>query len=106
MNAGPPPVDTHDSTNVLPEDRSALAGGAMNQRLIIIGAGGFGREVMVYAEDCGTFNLKGFLDSRSHILDGFKLTGHFLERHIFEPRGLEMPEQRQRMLADLAQRTH
>lgn len=71
MNAGPLPVDTHDSTNVLPEVRSVLAGGTMNERLIIIGAGGFGREVMVYAEDCGSFNLKGFLDSRSNILDGY-----------------------------------
>jgi DNA repair protein RecO (recombination protein O) len=55
--------------------------------------------------------LPGFLlgqqvKSTEDILDGFKLTGHFLERHIFEPRGLEMPEQRLRMLADLAQRTH
>ena len=55
--------------------------------------------------------LPGFLlgqqvKSTEDILDGFKLTGHFLERHIFEPRGLDMPEQRQRMLADLAQRTH
>jgi DNA repair protein RecO (recombination protein O) len=55
--------------------------------------------------------LPGFLlgrpvKSNEDILDGFKLTGYFLERHIFEPRGLEMPEQRQRMLAELAQRTH
>ena len=43
----------------------------MKQSLVIIGAGGFGREVLVYAADCGIFNLKGFLDSRSHILDGY-----------------------------------
>ena len=55
--------------------------------------------------------LPGFLlgqpvTSTDEILDGFKLTGYFLERHIFEPRGLEMPEQRQRMIAELAQRRH
>ena len=55
--------------------------------------------------------LPGFLlghavASIEDILDGFKLTGYFLERHIFEPRGLKMPEQRQRMIAGLAQRTH
>jgi DNA repair protein RecO (recombination protein O) len=41
--------------------------------------------------------------STEDILDGFTLTGHFLERHIFEPRGLEMPEQRQRLITELAQ---
>ena len=55
--------------------------------------------------------LPGFLlgqpvTSIEEILDGFRLTGYFLERHIFEPRGLEMPEQRQRMIIELAQRTH
>jgi sugar O-acyltransferase (sialic acid O-acetyltransferase NeuD family) len=43
----------------------------VTERLVIIGAGGFGREVMVYAEDCASFNLKGFLDSRTHLLDGY-----------------------------------
>jgi DNA repair protein RecO (recombination protein O) len=52
------------------------------------------------------FLLGGSVTSIEDILDGFKLTGYFLERHIFEPRGLEMPEQRQRMLAELAQRTY
>ena len=52
--------------------------------------------------------LPGFLlgqpvKSIEDILDGFKLTGYFLERHIFEPRGLEMPEQRQRLITELAQ---
>ncbi len=37
------------------------------------------------------------------ILEGFRLTGYFLERHIFEPRGLEMPEARQRLISELAQ---
>jgi len=38
------------------------------------------------------------------IVTGFALTGHFLARHVFEPRGLAMPEGRIRYLA-LLQRT-
>lgn len=33
------------------------------------------------------------------ILQGFALTGHFLEQHIFGPRGLEMPESRASFIA-------
>ena len=29
------------------------------------------------------------------VMDGFALTGHFLKRHLFEPRGTEIPEQRE-----------
>ena len=55
--------------------------------------------------------LPGFLlgqpvTSTAEIVAGFRLTGYFLERHIFEPRGLEIPEARQRLIAELAQRTH
>jgi len=38
------------------------------------------------------------------ILNGFKLTGHFLARHIFEPRGINAPEQRQWVIRSLAER--
>ncbi len=31
---------------------------------------------------------------RQELAAGFKLTGYFLERHVFEPRGLELPEAR------------
>lgn len=45
------------------------------QNLIIVGAGDFGREVLVWSEQAirmGTpWHIKGFLDSRPHILDGF-----------------------------------
>ena len=45
------------------------------KNLVIIGAGGFGREVLVMAIDnpaCGLqWNIKGFLDDRPGILDGF-----------------------------------
>ncbi len=45
--------------------------------------------------------LPGFLAGRAgdnvspaSLRDGFRLTRHFLDRHVFEPRGLAMPEQR------------
>ena len=40
------------------------------------------------------------------VIDGLKLTGFFLDRHVFEPRGLSAPEQRQWIVRALAQRTH
>jgi DNA repair protein RecO (recombination protein O) len=40
------------------------------------------------------------------ILAGFALTGHFLARHVFEPRGAEPPESRFWILSGLAQRPH
>ncbi len=46
--------------------------------------------------------LPGFLSGRSGdnlspqaLKDGFRLTRFFLDRHVFEPRGLAMPEQRE-----------
>lgn len=40
------------------------------RNLLIVGAGGFGREVLGYIEDDNPlFNIKGFLDSRLEILD-------------------------------------
>lgn len=42
----------------------------MRRSLLIVGAGGFGREVLSYIEDDNPlFKVKGFLDSRSHALD-------------------------------------
>lgn len=40
------------------------------KRLVIIGASAFGREVCSYAEACG-LRVKGFLDTRTEILEGF-----------------------------------
>ena len=40
------------------------------------------------------------------ILAGFELTGHFLSRHIFEPRGATAPQSRSWMLTQLAERPH
>ena len=43
------------------------------KRLIIIGAGKFGRELATYAEESlPGLKIAGFLDSRLHVLDGYK----------------------------------
>ncbi|WP_436640963.1 DNA repair protein RecO [Microbaculum sp. FT89] len=35
------------------------------------------------------------------VLEGFALTGYFLERHVFEPRRIAMPPERERLIARL-----
>lgn len=55
--------------------------------------------------------LPGFLaagapPAPADIVDGLKLTGYFLDRHVFGPRGLAAPEQREWIIRALAQRTH
>ncbi|HUR44128.1 MAG TPA: DNA repair protein RecO [Aestuariivirga sp.] len=52
------------------------------------------------------FLLSSASATPADILDGFKLTGHFLARHIFEPRGITAPEQRQRVIRNLTERPH
>jgi DNA repair protein RecO (recombination protein O) len=48
--------------------------------------------------------LPGFLagaggaPDREQVADGLRLTGHFLARHVFEPRGIAPPEQRSRIV--------
>ena len=39
-------------------------------KLVIVGASALGRETCKYARDCG-IEVRGFLDSRIHLLDGF-----------------------------------
>lgn len=41
--------------------------------------------------------------SNAEVVQGLKLTGHFLARHVFEPRGVSAPEQRRRILRWLEQ---
>jgi DNA repair protein RecO (recombination protein O) len=55
--------------------------------------------------------LPGFLrgeltDKASEIGSGFRLTGYFLNRHVFEPRGVPMPQARETVLAGLDQWAH
>lgn len=62
---------------------------------------------------CGTpyqerlLPLPGFLQEQSggaaaaQIAEGFRLTGYFLERNVFAPRGLKMPDARHAYLAEL-----
>ena len=40
--------------------------------------------------------------SQRDILAGFELTGYFLERHIHQPRGSELPEARTRLIGHIA----
>jgi len=44
---------------------------------------------------------EGGSPDRADIQAGFKLTGYFLERHVMGPRGVAMPEARDRVLANL-----
>jgi DNA repair protein RecO (recombination protein O) len=44
---------------------------------------------------------EGGSPDRADIQAGFKLTGYFLERHVMVPRGVAMPEARDRVLANL-----
>jgi len=39
--------------------------------------------------------------SATDVANGFEITGFFLARHLFEPRGLEMPEARRQFIAAL-----
>lgn len=41
--------------------------------------------------------------SSAEICEGFALTGHFLVRHVLEPRGLKLPEARARIVSRLAE---
>ncbi len=57
--------------------------------------------------------LPGFLMGRqagvptdADVLAGLKLTGYFLDRHVFDPRGVAVPESRSWIMDWLAQRPH
>lgn len=40
------------------------------------------------------------------VIEGLKLAGFFLERHVFEPRGMRFPEQQDWIISALAERPH
>ncbi len=44
--------------------------------------------------------------SSDELISGFRLTGHFLARHVFGPRGIQAPEQRQWIVKSLDQTSH
>jgi DNA repair protein RecO (recombination protein O) len=48
----------------------------------------------------------GIASMPSEIADGLRMTGFFLARHLFEPRGIAAPEQRQWIIERLAQTPH
>ena len=43
------------------------------KNLIIVCAGGFGREVYYMAKEIGKWNIKGFIDDNMHVLDGMDI---------------------------------
>lgn len=57
------------------------------------------------------FALPGFLRGEQsagqvEVMQGLRLTGYFLERHVFGPRSVPMPQARQMLQDKLGQRTH
>jgi len=68
---------------------SAAAGGPYRERLLAL----------------PPFLLSSASATPADVLDGFKLTGHFLARHILEPRGIDAPEQRQWVIRRLMERS-
>ncbi len=89
-------------------DLTACAGTGSTERLIYVSP----KSGQAVSEDAGRpyagklFKLPAFLrggqaeepDSRD-VLDGYSLTGHFLNRHVFDARGLEPPPARERLVA-------
>lgn len=66
----------------------------MKERLIIVGAGGFGREVYALAHHCpdvvSRYELAGFLDDNPSALDGFDFpVGVIAGIDAYEPRPLD-----------------
>jgi DNA repair protein RecO (recombination protein O) len=57
------------------------------------------------------FRLPAFLwaggtAAPADVIEGLKLAGFFLERHVFEPRGMRLPEQQDWIISALAERPH
>jgi DNA repair protein RecO (recombination protein O) len=57
------------------------------------------------------FRLPGFLGEGGaapprDVIDGLRLAAYFIDRHLFEPRGLRFPEQQEWIIRSLAERPH
>ena len=57
------------------------------------------------------FRLPGFLKEGGaapprDVIDGLRLAAYFLDRHLFEPRGMRFPEQKEWIIRSLAERPH
>ena len=50
--------------------------------------------------------VTGAAAAPADIVDGFRLTGHFLARDVFGPRGIAAPEQRAWIIRELARKQH
>ncbi|MCX6917995.1 MAG: acetyltransferase [Verrucomicrobia bacterium] len=82
------------------------------KKLLIVGAGGFGRELYVWASqhpDCGqAWELEGFLDDNSQALQSFgsfahvrPLTGHVVDPDKLYLCGLGLPPVKEKLLQPL-----
>lgn len=82
------------------------------KKLLIVGAGGFGRELYVWASqhpDCGqAWELEGFLDDNSQALQSFgffapvrPLTGHVVDTGKLYLCGLGLPPVKEKLLQPL-----
>jgi sugar O-acyltransferase (sialic acid O-acetyltransferase NeuD family) len=82
------------------------------KKLLIVGAGGFGRELYVWASqhpDCGrAWELEGFLDDNAHALQSFgsfaqvmPLTGHVVDPAKLYLCGLGLPPMKEKLLQPL-----
>jgi DNA repair protein RecO (recombination protein O) len=85
---------TSDLTHVSPRTGRAVSAAAAEpyrERLLVLPA--FLRQM-------------GGKASPLDVVEGMKLTGHFLARHVFEPRAIAEPEARRVLVARIAQRRH
>jgi len=83
-----------DLTHVSPKSGRAVsfaAGEPYRDRLLVLPA---------------FLRIAGAAATPADIIAGFRLTGHFLARDVFGPRGIGAPEQRQWIVRELAQRRH
>ena len=69
-------------------------------RAVSAGAGAPWKEKLLVLP--GFLSKEGGSPAATDVMDGFRLTGYFLERHVTGPRGLAMPEARSRLLARLS----
>ena len=59
------------------------------KRLVIVGAGGFGREILSWVEDVPVsekFQVMGFLDDNPRALDGYNYPVCYRNYHDYQPR--------------------
>ena len=94
-------------------DLSACAATGVNRDLVYVSPKS-GRAVSLEAAQpyrhkllhLPAFLRNGGEPTPADILNGFRLTGFFLARHIFEPRGIAAPESRHRIIRMMEEKLH